>query len=107
MEIILTVLFLVAVAAYALAKMPYKAKEKADEAPYKIESRYESTPYVALPDEFVVPVIGEPIKWTFDNAPKPKPRREYTKRSKYWSTNKPAAKLKKARAAKKKPRKSK
>lgn len=102
---ILTVLFLVAVAAYALAKMPYKAKEKADEAPYKIEARYESTPYVALPEEFVVPVIGEPIKWTFDNAPKPK--RKYTKRSKYWSTNKPAAKLKKARAAKKKTRKSK
>ena len=53
-------------------------------APYKVEP---PTPTPAL-----APALAPAYN---------RPKRRYVKRSKYWTTNKPAAKLKKARAAKK------
>ena len=47
------------------------------EAPYKLEPE-KPTYDVAIPDN----PAHEAIKWTFANAPKPK--RKYTKRSKFW-----------------------
>ena len=47
----------------------------------------------------------KPTKSPLDNGAEPdeyKPKRKYTKRSKFWATNKPAKRMQKARAAKRK-----
>ena len=76
---------------YMLVKMSDKAKEeRSNEAPYKVEPPM-SAEQLALP--------YKPIEWTFANAPKPK--RKYTKRSKYWSSPKVKTKMSKARKARK------
>ena len=72
-----------------------KGTRNEPEAPYKIEFE-NPTVDVAIPDN----PAHEAIKWTFANAPKPK--RKYTKRSKYWETEKPAKRMQKARKAKRK-----
>ena len=89
--IAIAVAFAVAVwVLYTLVKMSDKAKEeRSNEAPYKVEPPM-SAEQLALP--------YKPIEWTFANAPKPK--RKYTKRSKYWGSPQHKAKLKKARKAK-------
>lgn len=81
------------------------------EAPYKLEPE-KPADNVAIPDTSPQPehepgyhlatVSDNAIQWTFANAPELKPKRKYTKRSKYWSTNKPAQKMRKARKAKRK-----
>ena len=98
--IAIAVAFAVAVwVLYTLVKMSDKAKEeRSNEAPYKVEPP-KST------EQLAVSLVHKPIEWTFANAPKPK--RKYTKRSKYWTTNKPAKRMQKARKARKAKRKSK
>jgi len=71
-----------------------KGTHNEPEAPYKIEFE-NPTVDVAIPDN----PAHEAIKWTFANAPKPK--RPYTKRSKYWSSPKVKTKMSKARKARK------
>lgn len=90
--IAIAVAFAVAVwVLYMLVKMSDKAKEeRSNEAPYKVEPPM-SAEQLALP--------YKPIEWTFANAPKPK--RKYTKRSKYWSSPKVKTKMSKARKARK------
>lgn len=90
--IAIAVAFAVAVwVLYTLVKMSDKAKEeRSNEAPYKVEPP-KSTEQLALPHK--------PIEWTFANAPKPK--RKYTKRSKYWTSPKVKTKMSKARKARK------
>ncbi len=90
--IAIAVAFAVAVwVLYTLVKMSDKAKEeRSNEAPYKVEPPM-SAEQLALP--------YKPIEWTFANAPKPK--RKYTKRSKYWSSPKVKTKMSKARKARK------
>jgi hypothetical protein len=109
MELIGKVLMLVGVAigAWVAYKVLHdylaerrKGTNNEPEAPYKIEFE-NPTVDVAIPDN----PAHEAIKWTFANAPKPK--RPYTKRSKYWTTNKPAKRMQKARKARKAKRKSK
>lgn len=92
--IAIAVAFAVAVwVLYTLVKMSDKAKEeRSNEAPYKVEPP-KSTEQLALPHK--------PIEWTFANAPEPKPKRKYTKRSKYWSSPKVKTKMSKARKARK------
>lgn len=90
--IAIAVAFAVAVwVLYMLVKMSDKAKEeRSNEAPYKVEPPM-SAEQLALP--------YKPIEWTFANTPKPK--RKYTKRSKYWSSPKVKTKMSKARKARK------
>ena len=92
--IAIAVAFAVAVwVLYMLVKMSDKAKEeRSNEAPYKVEPP-KSAELLALP------LVHKPIEWTFANAPKPK--RKYTKRSKYWSSPKVKTKMSKARKARK------
>ena len=92
--IAIAVAFAVAVwVLYMLVKMSDKAKEeRSNEAPYKVEPP-KST------EQLAVSLPHKPIEWTFANAPKPK--RKYTKRSKYWSSPKVKTKMSKARKARK------
>ena len=72
-----------------------KGTHNEPEAPYKIEFD-NPTVDVAIPDN----PAHEAIKWTFANAPKPK--RPYTKRSKYWTDKRKKAAAAKARKTKRK-----
>ena len=84
MELIGKVLMLVGVAigAWVAYKVLHdylaerrKGTNNEPEAPYKIEFE-NPTVDVAIPDN----PAHEAIKWTFANAPEPKPKRKYTKR---------------------------
>jgi hypothetical protein len=94
-------------------------RETPDYAPYKLEPTEVSEPGKYPPLEPNPEVTHETTTGTSDSVAfsnrdlksllsdwaspyEQPPKRPYTKRSKYWSTNKPAAKLKKARAAKRK-----
>lgn len=71
------------------AKNPIDALEENNEAPYKVEKPFD-------------PEINPAILAAFEDAPLPsKPKRKYTKRSKYWGSPRHKAKLRKARSAKK------
>lgn len=85
---------------YKFITVSNKVKEVcSSELPYKVDPVHTTTTVdVAIPDN----PAHEAIKWTFANAPKPK--RPYTKRSKYWETEKPAKRMQKARKAKRKPK---
>jgi len=74
-----------------------KGTHNEPEAPYKIEFE-NPTVDVAVPDN----PAHEAIKWTFANAPELKPKRPYTKRSKYWTDKRKKAAAAKARKAKRK-----
>jgi len=104
MELIGKVLMLVGVAigAWVAYKVIHdylaerrKGTQNEPEAPYKIEFE-NPTVDVAIPDN----PAHEAIKWTFANAPKPK--RPYTKRSKYWTDKRKKAAAAKARKTKRK-----
>ena len=72
-----------------LVKITGMAKEeRSNEAPYKVEPP-KST------EQMAVSLIHKPIEWTFANAPKPK--RNYTKRSKYWTDKRKKAAASKAK----------
>lgn len=72
----------------AIRNQEERPKVQNRSAPYKIEP---PTP-TPTPAPTPVPTLAPSYN---------RPKRRYVKRSKYWITNKPAAKLKKARAAKK------
>ena len=104
MELIGKVLMLVGVAigAWVAYKVLHdylaerrKGTHNEPETPYNLEPEKPAVD-VAIPDN----PAHEAIKWTFANAPKPK--RKYTKRSKYWETEKPAKRMQKARKTKRK-----
>jgi hypothetical protein len=105
MEIIkiiaVAVVFAVAIwVLYTLVKMSDEAKEKRnDEAPYKVEPP-KSTEQMAVSDTW------ETVPPADHFEPYCKPKRKYTKRSKYWSSPKVKTKMSKARKARK-PSKSK
>jgi len=101
------------------AKISISAVLEQPPAPYKLEPTEVSEPGKYPPLEPNPEVTHETTTGTSDSVAfsnrdlksllsdwaspyEQPPKRPYTKRSKYWSTNKPAAKLKKARAAKRK-----
>lgn len=85
------------------------------EMPYKLEptEASESGKYPPSDRQELEKLIGKHNEktpnTTYDVAfpTKSKPKRKYTKRSTYWTTNKPAQKMRKARKARKAKRKSK
>ena len=73
----------------------YPPLEKLPKAKDEDNYRNETTDGMAFPED-------ELIHLPDHFEPYPKPKRKYTKRSKYWETEKPAKRMQKARKAKRK-----
>lgn len=95
--LVIATMILVLFAAFRayMAEEKLRKKELAEsEAPYKLEPQEQTGGYPPLDVAFPDNPAHEAIKWTYANAPKPK--RKYTKRSKYWAKPKQKTTITKA-----------